>query len=150
MQRRAFIKVIAGSAVGWPLVARAQQPPVVGFLNGSSPDASARYAAAFRKGLSETGNVEGRDVTVEYHWFEGQYQRVPDVVADLVRRRVAVIASPGFPPGSLAAKAATTTIPIVFGVGDDPVKLGLVSSLARPGGNVTGVNFSTMKLLPSG
>ena len=82
-----------------------------------------------------------RDVTVEYHWFEGQYQRVPDVVADLVRRRVAVIASPGFPPGSLAAKAATTTIPIVFGVGDDPVKLGLVSSLARPGGNVTGVNF---------
>ena len=141
MQRRDFIKVVAGSAVVWPFAARAQQSPVVGFLNGSSPDASARYAAAFRKGLSETGNVEGRNVTVEYHWFEGQYQRVPDVVADLVRRRVAVIASPGFPPGSLAAKAATTTIPIVFGVGDDPVKLGLVSSLARPGGNVTGINF---------
>ena len=141
MRRRDFIKAIAGSAVAWPLAARAQQLPVVGFLNGSTPDASARYAAAFRKGLSETGNVEGRDVTVEYHWLEGQYDRVSTVIADLVRRRVAVIASPGFPPGSLAAKAATTTIPIVFGVGDDPVKLGLVSSLARPGGNVTGINF---------
>jgi putative ABC transport system substrate-binding protein len=141
MQRRDFIKVVAGSAVVWPVAARAQQLPVVGFLNGSTPDASARYAAAFRKGLSETGNVEGRDLTVEYHWLEGQYERVPAVIADLVRRRVAVIASPGFPPGSLAAKAATTTIPIVFGVGDDPVKLGLVTSLARPGGNVTGINF---------
>ena len=141
MRRRDFIKAIAGSAVAWPLAARAQQLPVVGFLNGSTPDASARYAAAFRKGLSETGNVEGRDVTVEYHWLEGQYDRVSTVIADLVRRRVAVIASPGFPPGSLAAKAATTTIPIVFGVGDDPVKLGLVLSLARPGGNMTGINF---------
>jgi ABC-type uncharacterized transport system substrate-binding protein len=141
MRRRDFIKAIAGSAVAWPLAARAQQLPVVGSLNGSTPDASARYAAAFRKGLSETGNVEGRDVTVEYYWLEGQYERVSAVIADLVRRRVAVIASPGFPPGSLAAKAATTTIPIVFGVGDDPVKLGLVSSLARPGGNVTGINF---------
>ena len=141
MRRRDFIKAIAGSAVAWPLAARAQQLPVVGFLNGSTPDASARYAAAFRTGLSETGNVEGRDVTVEYHWLEGQYDRVSTVIADLVRRRVAVIASPGFPPGSLAAKAATTTIPIVFGVGDDPVKLGLVLSLARPGGNMTGINF---------
>ena len=147
MQRRAFITLFGSAVVGWPLGGRAQQLPVIGFLNGGAPDASARYAAAFRKGLSETGNVEGRDVTVEYHWLEGQYERVPAVVEDLVRRRVAVIASPGFNPGSLAAKAATTTIPIVFGAGDDPVKLGLVSSLARPGGNVTGVNFFSHEII---
>lgn len=141
MQRRDFIKVVAGSAVVWPFAARAQQLPVVGFLNGGAPDASARYAAAFRKGLSEAGNIEGRDVTMEYHWFDGKYERLPAVVADLVRRHVAVIASPGFPQGSLVAKAATGTIPIVFGVGDDPIKLGLVASFARPGGNVTGINF---------
>jgi ABC-type uncharacterized transport system substrate-binding protein len=149
MQRREFVTLLGGVAVIWPLAARAQQPtlPVVAFLNGGAPDASARYAAAFRKGLSETGNVEGRDVTVEYHWMEGQYQRLPAVMADLVRRRVAVIASPGFPQGSLAAKAATETIPIVFGVGDDPVKLGLVSNLARPGGNVTGINFFSHEIV---
>jgi len=111
------------------------------FLNGGAPAASARYVAEFRKGLSETGIVEGRDVTLEFHWLAGEYDRIPAVVADLVRRHVAVIASPGFPQVSLAAKAATQTIPIVFGVGDDPVKLGLVTSLARPGGNVTGINF---------
>src|SRR5262249_48707657 len=137
MRRRVFITLFACSVLVFPWAALAQSLPVIAFLNGSAPDVSVRYATAFRKGLSETGNVEGRNVTVEYHWLDGQYQRVPELVADLVRRRVAVIVTPGFPPGTLAAKAATESIPIVFGVGGDPVKLGLVSSIARPGGNVT-------------
>src|SRR5450631_4452206 len=114
--------------------------PMVGFIRDGSADANARYVAAFRKGLNEAGYVEGQNVTVEYHWLEGQYDRLPALLADLVRREVAVIATPGNVP-SIAAKAATATIPIVFGVGDDAVRLGLVTSLARPGGNATGINF---------
>jgi putative ABC transport system substrate-binding protein len=142
MRRREFISLIGGVAATWPLAVQAQQPalPVVAFVRDGSPEANARYVAAFRKGLNESGYVEGQNVTIEYHWLEGQYDRLPALLADLVRRQVAVIATPGNVP-SVAAKAATTAIPIVFAVGEDPVKLGLVVSLARPGGNATGTNF---------
>jgi len=142
VRRRDFIKVVAGSAVSWPLAAHAQQPtvPVIGFIRDGSAEGSARHVADFRQGLNETGYVEGQNVTVEYHWLEGQYDRLPALMADLVRRHVAVIAVTGNAV-ALAAKAATSTIPIVFGVGGDPIRLGLVASLARPGGNATGINF---------
>jgi len=149
IRRREFIAGL-GSAAAWPVAARAQpQPtmPVIGLVSLGSEDAMAVYMAAFRKGLGETGYLEGQNVTVGYHYLEGQYDRLPALMADLVRRRVAVIVTPDAIAPSIAAKAATETIPIVFGVGDDPVKLGLVASLARPGGNVTGINFFNVEVL---
>ena len=144
--RREFIFALGGAAFVWPLSARAQHStanvPIVTFINGRRAGGfSDALAAEFRKGLSQTGVIEGKDAVIEYHWLDGHYEDIPAILNEAVRRHVAVIATPGNTPGTLAAKAATSTIPIVFGVGADPVELGLVASLARPSTNMTGINF---------
>ena len=148
MRRREFITLFSSTVVAWPLTARAQQAatPVIGFLDSASPQESANLVAAFRVGLSETGYVEGRSLAIKYRWGQNEPARLPELAADLVRRRVAVIVTPGNISAALAATAATATIPIVFSSGADPVRVGLVASLNRPGGNITGISYMNVEL----
>src|SRR5262249_9606467 len=150
IRRREFILTLGGAAATWPLTARAQKPamPVIGFLSARSPPEAASVLCAFRQGLGEAGYFEGKNVTIEYRWAEGQYDRLPALAAELVQRQVTVIAATGGEPSALAAKAATSTIPIVASLGGDPVEAGLVASLSRPGGNLTGATIMSQQLGP--